>query len=298
MKIHITSDIHIDFWVDIKNTENKQIKQITELVETCLPETSSDTILIAGDIGHYNRQNELLFKVLRKYYKHVLWVFGNHDLYMISNNISKKFKHNSWNRLNDMIERSNNIEGVYYLDGNIIEINGVKYSGYGMWYDGSYALNHFAMSYEKQLDYWLTYMNDANLIKDPNTFNNLIDWKLLSSEAKTLAKQSISECDVFMSHVGPDSSRVNTKYHEVGTGFYYFDGTELLENMSSKQLWVYGHTHDKAFFNNSISGSTMICNPLGYPLTNNGLAEAKKRKFLEYEVGSEINYDDIFKDIR
>lgn len=297
MKIHITSDVHLDFWIDAKHPQAKQIRLISELINNCLPEESADVLLIAGDIGHYNWQNELLFKELRKHYKHVLWVFGNHDLYMVSKSVTKNFKGNSWARLADMIERSNKIDGVHYLEGNTVEIDGIKFGGHGMWYDGTYSLTHFQMNHIAQKKYWQDFMNDSNLINVPDTPTGLIDWHTLSKEAIEAVRGIVKECDVFMSHVGPDCSRVPSRWHNAGTGFYYFDGEELLCEMNEKQAWVYGHTHDPAFFTN-VYGCTMICNPLGYPFyTNTGLEEAKKRKFLVFEVGSTTDYEDIFKGI-
>ena len=297
MNIHITSDIHLDFWIDPKCPHAKQIRLINELINNCLPEENADIILIAGDIGHYNWQNELLFKELRKYYKHVLWVFGNHDLYMVSKNVTKQFKNNSWARLNDMIERSNNIDGVHYLEGNTLEIEGFTFGGHGMWYDGTYSLRHFQMNRASQIKYWQDFMNDSNLINVPDTPSGLIDWHTLSKEAIESVRDIIKTCDVFMSHIGPDCSRVHSKWHNAGTGFYYFNGEELLCEMNEKQAWIYGHTHDPSFFNN-VYGCQMICNPLGYPIGRNiRLEEAKERTFLSYQVGSTTNYDEIFKEV-
>ena len=297
MKIHITSDIHLDFWIDAKHPEAKQNRLIAELVTNCMPDESVDVILIAGDIGHYNWQNELLFKELRKHYKHVLWVFGNHDLYMVSKKVVKSFDNNSWARLADMVERSNKLDGVHYLEGNTIEIDGVTFGGHGMWYDGTYSLRHFQMNHIGQTKYWRDFMNDSNLITDPNTVSGLIDWHELSKEAIEDVRAIVSKCDVFMSHVGPDCSRVPSRWHNAGTGFYYFEGEELLCQMNEKQAWIYGHTHDPAFFNN-VYGCQMICNPLGYPIgSNRGLIEAKERKFLTFEVGSTVDYDEIFKEV-
>ena len=298
MKIHITSDTHLDFWIDVTNPQAKQIKMMNQLINYAMPEEKCDILLIAGDIGHYNWQNEMFFKELKKYYKHILWVFGNHDLYMVSKNVLKDFNANSWNRLDDMIERSNNIEGVHYLSGNILEIDGYKFGGHGMWYDGTYSLRHFQMNHIEQMKYWQDFMNDSNLINVPDTPNGLIDWYTLSKEAIEDVRDIVKECDVFMSHVGPDCSRVLSKWHNAGTGFYYFDGEELLCEMNENQAWIYGHTHDPAFFKN-VYGCNMICNPLGYPYgnTTGNLNEAEKRKFLVYEVGSKTDYDEIFKEI-
>ena len=34
MKIHITSDVHLDFWIDAKHPQAKQIRLISEFIRT------------------------------------------------------------------------------------------------------------------------------------------------------------------------------------------------------------------------------------------------------------------------
>ena len=56
MKISITSDIHIDFWVGINGSVKKQQKIMRLLIEKLLPEEKADTLVIAGigQIASYN----------------------------------------------------------------------------------------------------------------------------------------------------------------------------------------------------------------------------------------------------
>lgn len=295
MNIHITSDIHLDFWINPRTPIEKQKRLITELVENTMPDIPAKVVLIAGDIGHYNWQNELYFKELRKHYDHVLWVFGNHDLYMVSSNVTKAFNNDSWIRLDDMIKRSNSIEGVHYLEGNIINIDGIKFGGHGMWYDGSYAKTHHYLNDIGQMKAWRN-MNDSVHITDQHTTSGFVDWKERSVNAIEAVKDIVTECDVFMSHVGPDDSHILPKWRGPMTGFYYFNGDELLSTMNENQAWIYGHTHDPVMFNNT-HGCTMICNPLGYPYgdSRDNLYDAKERKFLVYAVGVKLDYNEIFK---
>jgi len=101
VKIAITSDLHLDFWIEPKGTVLKQEKKMHSLIKKLMPVEEADAIIIAGDIGHYNNQNELFFRILTKFFKNVFWVFGNHDLYMVSKSNTKAFNDNSFNRLND-----------------------------------------------------------------------------------------------------------------------------------------------------------------------------------------------------
>ncbi len=52
----LISDIHLDFWVDYSSNHIKLNKNQDNFVRLILPEAPSSTLVIAGDIGHYNKQ--------------------------------------------------------------------------------------------------------------------------------------------------------------------------------------------------------------------------------------------------
>ena len=105
--LDVISDTHVDSWVGINHPEFTQELLLHKLIGKILPENPSDIIIIAGDIGHYNSQNMLFFSILKQYYKKILWVHGNHELYLISNKMKKQYEYNSFNRLNEFIKLSN-----------------------------------------------------------------------------------------------------------------------------------------------------------------------------------------------
>lgn len=302
MKFDVTSDLHMDFWVDHRNPEPKQVRLMTQLFEgSLLPQTPSSTLVIAGDVGHYNHQNSILFSVLRKYYQHVIWVAGNHDLYMVSQNIGKKFEFDSFNRLNDMVRLSDMIDGVNYLNGNTIEIDGIVFGGSSGWYDGAYAYNVWGYNTEATIQLWSKYMTDFKLIRTKNEFSKNIyhefDFLKYSDYQKELLKQIAPACDIMISHIAPDWTHIKSKYNTPGSTFYAFDGREILASMKEKSAWVFGHTHEKHFYN-SPYGPTMICNPLGYPSEDGMMSIGLERhKFLTVDTAElgPVNYEEIFK---
>ncbi|PAD70649.1 hypothetical protein CHH83_02265 [Bacillus sp. 7586-K] len=262
------SDIHLDFYVKVNDPEKKIRKNIKEFVKTMLPEQPKSILIIAGDLGHYNHQNKWLIEELKKYYSFILLVAGNHDYYLISSNISKKYNSNSLKRIEEMKSICNQIEGVYYLDGNIVEIDGIKYGGVGMWYDYSYSSKVFGKSKDSTYDLWKEVMNDSKLIKGMGSFYQL---EFFNSEKEKL-DNILDKIDVIITHVGSDWSRISHEYKfDHTTSFYYFDGEEFLNRVEDK-VWIFGHTHER--YDYELFGCRFINCSLGYP------SERKNRKIV------------------
>ena len=298
-KVDITSDVHVDHWIDPSAPEKKQWKLITTFVKGLVSEDHSDTLVIAGDIGHYNWQNAIFFRVLREYYENVIWVHGNHDLYLVSKKIQKKFNFNSFNRLNDMIELSNNIDGVHYLDGDTIQIDDYIIAGAGMWYDNTYAKNEWGYSEVAIKRMWLDGMNDSNLITVPNTPDSIMDYLEYCKDQYEKLDAIIDGADMVVSHVAPCYQHTPSKYHEPFTTFYQFDGSDMLMRLSDSCVWLFGHTHDMYSYKHPM-GVQIYCNPLGYPLYGMNAHNPEtyaKRQFKTIELGEMPSYDEVFKDV-
>lgn len=297
MKVDITSDLHIDMWVDVFRAKNdiKQRKNIKTLISNLLPDEPADVLVIAGDIGHYNTENVILFEVLRETYETVIWVHGNHDLYLISPSIEKKYRNDSFQRLSEMIQLTNQIDGVHYLNGDTIQVGGYIIGGCGSWYDNAYGSNVWEMDDQAFVDKWRSYLNDSNYIEVPYTKTREIDSLIYSEKQKKLLSSIVDVCDLVVTHVAPDWTHLPTKYQTPESTFYCFDGRTLLKRMKPNAIWVFGHTHDKHSFQHP-SGPVMFCNPLGYrdglDINSNGLS---KRKFITIDLDKIPSYEELFK---
>jgi len=297
----LTSDIHIDFWVDATNNAQKQKKNFRTLINKLLPSNPSDTLVIAGDLGHYNHQNKLFLITLREFYKNIILVHGNHDLYMISASIRKSFLYNSFNRLDNMISICNKIPGVHYLVGNVIDVDGIRFGGTGMWYDDFYAMNSHYMSSDGIQIMWEMSMNDANLIYQPYDTGkpNGFDRHAFVAEQKILMDKVIATgCDVVVSHVSPTSDFFSSHYQIPSSTFYQFDGSKYLNELDDTKIWCYGHTHEVKH-NIHKNGCRVMCNPLGYPKDTIGYNWItsdfpEERKFVTIDIKPLISLDELF----
>lgn len=258
----LISDIHLDFYIDIRNPELTMKNKITALVESILPEQPQKTLIIAGDLGHYNHQNTFLLEELKKIYENIVLVDGNHDYYLVSSKAKYRYKNNSMNRISEMRENASKIENVYYLDGDIIEIDGTKYGGVGMWYDFSYGIQILGKSQEGLFYHWKEVMTDYKLIKGLDFCSNFRE----ADKAKEKLEKIIKDSDIIITHVGPEWSRIPHKFaYDASTAFYYFDGKPYFDRAKDK-VWVYGHTHDRNDY--EIYDCRFVNASLGYPSEN------------------------------
>lgn len=284
MKFAIMGDTHFDFWL---NT-NFQEKHFHLQFRTLLKTVEADVLLLSGDIGHYNAQNLQCLQYMRQYFDRIVVTFGNHDYYLVTNSARDKYKYGtngdinrpSEVRVNEMKMMIEDAEGIDYVDGNTVDIGGIKIGGATGWYDGSLLANKsrevIQTEYEKV-------MNDGSLIHPKG---KAFDW--LFHEQKHRLDAVYQNCDIMMSHVSPltewkqfvemygfdaDIAKTNPDYamkHEAlqdYRAFYCFDGKEFLEN-GSMTHWIFGHTHrnfSRTYERQDGRSIEIHCNSIGYP---------------------------------
>lgn len=288
MKFAIMGDTHFDFYFNVQSAVSARLfdSKFKELIES----NPGDTLIIAGDIGHYNAQNVTCLKHLRRYYDRVVVTFGNHDYYLISKSMVSKYQYGtrllggSRERVADMKSMIDSMDGVHYVDGNVVEIEGVRIGGATGWYDGSLMLDR--KKYDDINLHWRLQMNDANMIYP--TGNNGAKFDTLFHEQKHRVDAVYQQCDIMVSHVSPlsewkqfaemygfdsDQAARDSNYsinHEAlqdYRAFYCFNGKEYLENGSMKH-WIFGHTHrnfSRTYQREDGSEIEIICNSIGYP---------------------------------
>lgn len=176
MIVDILSDLHLDFYFKPHFTTLENVTSFFNPIFTNnSTRTIGDVLIIAGDIGHYNTQNIEVLKILqKKFYKYIICILGNHDYYLVNGEARYTFENNSFKRVKNLKKLINKEKNIYCLDGNIIEIDGIKFGGCNSWYDDSYMKRYF-----KQFDtnyinlLWKQYINDSRLIYGINHFDTI-----------------------------------------------------------------------------------------------------------------------------
>jgi len=273
--IDFGSDLHIDFYVKETNPQSEKFKkQMKNFFDNLYENTNSnsDILIIAGDISHYNSQTKEFLRLAKEKYKEVLITWGNHDMYMINNNIANKYKTNSFNRTIELGEICDEL-GVKYLDGNVFEINGIKIGGSGNWYKCDY-------------DLWSKRSNDSRLIYTDEVYTMYGGKRKIHIDSDKLAQKeyeklmSLGELDVLVTHVGVVEPTLDEgmklEYVMSGENSMYYSNTDEIISKLKPKFHIFGHTHDVYDFTRD--ECQFVTFPLGYP------KESKTNSFMTIEI--------------
>lgn len=255
-------DIHLDFWVKLEHNPVKMRKNIYQFVQSILPDHPSDTLFIAGDFGHYNQQSYWLIYYLKEVYETIFFVCGNHDYYLLTKNIKKKYG-SSAKRIDEFVNKASLLEGVYRLDGEVYEHKGILIGGADMWYDFSYGLKRLGLPYQHVYEKWW------NKSRDSRCHSGLLPTLEHANREKEKVKGMI--CDIFISHVPPLSAPIEVDYMEEDIemlSFYLFDDSNIFCE-KKPLIWLSGHIHQK--MNKTVDGLRYLSQAIGYKDTEKGI---------------------------
>jgi|GEM_PF-455632 len=257
LKIDILSDTHFDNYFYGKYTNYDVINFYSQIIDF---NNCGDILVIAGDIGHNNSQNIKILKLLKQYYKNIICVLGNHDYYLLGKENKSQFK-DSFERVENMRELINSQDGMYCLNGDIIELDGIKFGGCDGWYNDGYFERQYpaeAFSRKSTNVMWRNIMNDANFIYGVENFDDIFQIE------RPKIEKVFKECDVMITHINPSAKNehINIRFQNNPSNvFFCFEGEKYLKNGNMK-YWIFGHTHEELeYIEHNVH---CICNPLGY----------------------------------
>ena len=229
LSIHVTSDIHLEF---------------TDEFPDC-PE--ADVGIFAGDIGVVNDLERLgdFFTEMKKRYKHIIWVLGNHEFY-----------HMDYKQcLTDAKSMADKL-GIHLLDIEFepnLEIDGVTFWGSTLWTDFNKS-DWFA---KRAVGNGL---NDYNLIRVGGVR------KITVTEIENInlrTRKAINwDADVIITHHAPlVVPHPKFPFEDISWGFYN-NGLEQRIMDSNVKLMIYGHTHWSTDFD--LAGTRIVANCHGF----------------------------------
>lgn len=269
MKIDILSDLHFDYYFAYKNGINEDL--ILSFYKQYF-DNNSQCLIIAGDLGHFNEQNIEILRLLKKhFYKYIVCVLGNHDYYIVDQTSMNKYKGQALYRIDEMRKLINDEENMFCLNGNVVEIEGIRFGGCDSWYDGSYVPRYWKNQPKPNSIMWKNVMPfDVQFIKGIDHYEQLFNIE------RTKIHKVYKECDVMITHVNPSNlnRHLSPKFSQQhGNAFFSFNGHEYIKNGSMK-YWIFGHTHDAIEY--EYEGVRCVCHPLGSPHEDNGSKEYVK----------------------
>lgn len=247
MKIYMSSDLHMDHFFG----SNSTVTAIRRMLEKIL--LPADVITIAGDISDSTDTFAKTIDALASMYSSVVFCVGNHD-YCIHRALSHETSDNKVRRALGKIKAKN----VYHLDGNVVEIGGIKFGGCFGGYDFTYSYKHFGLNEEEMLYKWKSWYDGRFW-----NFPGQTPLDIFKADYKKLQYCIDEGAQVMLTHTGPLAYQIKPEYHNYMTGYFYFDGMKLLDQMPEGSIWQYGHTHDSKYFD--LGNVKLYANPEGYP---------------------------------
>lgn len=253
MKIHLISDIHLNF------------------EDLTLP--GGDILILAGDaleIGHFrlakntgrnvhiaDRYQRFVNEELVKY-RRVIYICGNHEHY------------HGYYDTNHEVLKALLPDNVHLLENDSIEIDGVHFWGATMWTDchgrdpitvqtvrngmNDFRLIHFDSG--KFINgYWThKFTVDCMLAENQNSVQELKKFLDLHKEDRV----------VVISHHAPSALSVHPKYkddYHLNGGYHNHLEDLILDNPQIK-VWCHGHVHNTVDY--TIGETRVLANPRGY----------------------------------
>jgi predicted phosphodiesterase len=234
MKIHVLSDLHIEFGnFDVPNTD-------------------ADIVILAGDIHVGTKGVEWASKAIKG--KEVIYVVGNHEYY-----------HGALPKLTEKLKRMAKEANIHLLENESVTIGNVNFFGCTLWTDFR-LLNNLDISVASAE----TRMNDFHLIRRSPEFRRLkpSDTAILHGKSRRWLEgrldlgRNAGTRTVVITHHAPSIHSVPARYKKDHLSAAFASNLEEMILDSQIDLWVHGHIHDPSDY--SIGNTRVVCNPRGY----------------------------------
>lgn len=245
------SDLHIDFHAKQINNTIKWKKNTINVLQQCVDksEIKSDTLVLAGDISHWNLQTKWVLEYFAEIYDMVLMTYGNHDLYLVSKTQENKYKRDSFNRLFEIIDFSLNSNKIHILTRN----NTLNYpilSGSNISVFGDFM--YYPLNSTTAQNFYKNVSNDSNFVL-LERFEQEYEKSKLAYENWLQKESRQAEYSLFVPHVPPIWTPSHSHYQPE---CYLAPVDELPPNT------IFGHTHEN--FVKDIGGIQWVTNTWGY----------------------------------
>lgn len=267
MKIHILSDIHLEFG---------KLK---------LPEVDADVTVLAGDIGVGLQGIEWALQTI-PWHRPVIYVMGNHEFY------GQRVLSELWKAAREKVKGTR----IHLLENETVEIYGVRFLGATLWTD--FAL--FGGGHRKQAMIDAMALSDFSSITtalQPGAGYNLRKAKRLTpQDTLNMHKESRAWLDkelnqpfdgktVVVTHHAPHRGSLAARWSRDPIAPCFVSNLPGL--VERADLWVHGHTHDG--FDYQVERCRVVCNTRGYSNYKDENAGFDAGLVVDLDGGSEID---------
>ena len=239
MKIQFHSDLHVEFYHDLKHRKFEVAKDV-------------DVLIFAGDIANSPQlAYEFFYNIRKSFFGHIIYFLGNHEYYGHSSTKCYEYFKLMLNLNVDILDKNNP------PDGQILKINDITFIGDTLYSDLSNpvraqavkrGLTDFRVVKGMDIDLWQAYFDISSTMID----NNLFRAKTNNTNNKT----------VVITHFAPLPNLITPGFegNSVNDGFV----SDLSEMILQYQpaYWIYGHTHSNIDY--QLGNTKIVCNQFGY----------------------------------
>lgn len=232
MRIHILSDLHIEF-EDFKP-----------------PSVDADLVVLAGDVDIGVKGVRWAMEVFAD--RPVVYVPGNHEYYR-----------HAIPALTDKLRAKTAHSNVHVLDNEVLKIDGISVLGSTLWTDlalyGNPALGAVSVA-DAMVDY--------RAIRVSPRYRRLTpaDTAVFHRKAVAWLRGELSRnqgTSVVVTHHAPSEASLSPGFKDDPVNAAFASRLEDLVAEFAPQLWVHGHSHHGVDYH--LGTTRVICNPRGYP---------------------------------
>ena len=235
MNFDLVSDLHIDQWSEKYNIKypHGEVKEHPVVFS----KTSTDYLIVAGDVSDDINLSISYLNYLSKFYKKILFVDGNHEHVF---NYPKLFNHKE---ISNLISN----DKIIYLSQKPYIINNTLFIGSCGWWDYNKENKQNIENAYEYFDNWLTHLDKDDSIK---FIDNVIEkskeeFEYLNETLKKYENDNSIENIVLVTHTVPkiEFCTSNNEYKADDFSTQYNSKYDYLFNYKKLTHWIFGHTH-------------------------------------------------------
>ena len=232
MKLHILSDLHVEFG------------------DFVVPEVGADLVVLAGDT-HVGTKG-VRWAIDQRIAVPVIYVPGNHEFYR-----------NHFPGLIDALKREAEGTDVYVLENDVFECGGFRFFGCTLWSDMDLLGDAPAAMAAADGG-----MNDYHQIRSSQNDKVLAPEKTVAWHKDSVhqliefLESGDPQRSVVVTHSCPSIRSIPERFQDHHLAPAFASNLEDIILNFQPRLWVHGHTHDS--FDYRIGKTRIICNPRGY----------------------------------
>ena len=264
LSIDIVSDLHIDQWDD--SIKNKYPCGIRTYKPYNFNDSTSDILVIAGDVSDDLDISLKFINDISKKYKYVLFVDGNHE------HVHRYPKLFTDNEIHEKVNKLNNSK-LFYLNKDHFIIGDTVFVGVCGWWDYNNSLDK-----KRNLGYFNTWIPEFTKDQSLEFIHNVtkkskLEAKILQEAIDKYQKDTSIKNIVVVTHTVPIdeccSGEPGFKEKNVISTQLNTNLRKITNEKNKISHWIFGHTHDHhECKHNNIH---LICNPRGRPEDYNRL---------------------------